>query len=164
MRTPAGGRAARDTPGERSRPPVSRRSILKRYGFAWVTGLFFVAALAGHWLLAWYAFADEQAAHGLAADVGGYLLEVGRDTLENWQSEFLQLIWQVAGLALLLHVGSPQSKEGDDRIEAKVDEILRRVAPGAGERIIAELDEDYGGRQTDDALARREAERAAEHG
>jgi hypothetical protein len=35
-----------------------------------------------------------------------------RDTLENWQSEFLQLIWQVAGLAILLHVGSPQSKRG----------------------------------------------------
>lgn len=26
-----------------------------------------------------------------------------RDTFENWQSEFLQLLWQVAGLAILLH-------------------------------------------------------------
>ena len=57
-----------------------------------------------------------------------------RDTLENWQSEFLQLIWQVGGLAFLLYVGSPQSKEGDDRVEAKIDEILRRVAPSEAER------------------------------
>lgn len=41
---------------------------------------------------------------------------MSRDTLENWQSEFLQLVWQVAGLTYLLYVGSPQSKEEDDRL------------------------------------------------
>lgn len=50
------------------------------------------------------------------------------DTLENWQSEFLQLIWQVAGLALLYHIGSPQSNEGNDRLEEKIDLILQSVA------------------------------------
>jgi hypothetical protein len=50
-----------------------------------------------------------------------------RDMLENWPWEFLQLVWQVGGLAFLLYVGSPQSKE-DNRIEAKVDAILRAVA------------------------------------
>ena len=50
---------------------------------------------------------------------------MGRDTFENWQSEFLQLIWQVVGLAYFLYVGSPASKENDDRIEAKVDALLR---------------------------------------
>jgi hypothetical protein len=52
-----------------------------------------------------------------------------RDTFENWQSEFLQLVWQVGGLAMLLWVGSPQSKEGDDRVEAKIDAILKVVDP-----------------------------------
>ena len=54
-----------------------------------------------------------------------YAIEMGRDTLENWQSEFLQLLWQVLGLAYFLYVGSPASKENDDRIEAKIDELLR---------------------------------------
>jgi hypothetical protein len=49
-------------------------------------------------------------------------------TLENWQSEFLLLIWQVAGLAFLLHVGSLQSKEGDDGW-AKIDAILLATEP-----------------------------------
>jgi hypothetical protein len=31
-------------------------------------------------------------------------------TFESWHSEFLQLLWQVCGLAYLLYVGSPQSK------------------------------------------------------
>jgi UV DNA damage repair endonuclease len=43
-----------------------------------------------------------------------------RDNAENWQSEFLQLIWQVAGLAFPLYISSPQSKEGDDRKEEKL--------------------------------------------
>jgi hypothetical protein len=63
-----------------------------------------------------------------------------RDTLENWQSEFLQLIWQVAGLAFLLHVGPPQSKEGDDLKEAKIDELLRLLDEEKGETIIKRLD------------------------
>jgi hypothetical protein len=72
-----------------------------------------------------------------------------RDTLENWQSEFLQLLWQVAGLAILLHVGSPQSKEGDDRMEAKIDAILLAVEPKKGQRVLDDIDEAYEGRHTD---------------
>jgi hypothetical protein len=58
-----------------------------------------------------------------------------RDTLENWQSEFLQLLWQVAGLTILLHIGSPQSKEGDERKEAKLDAILQRLDPENADKL-----------------------------
>jgi hypothetical protein len=125
-------------------------SIWTRYSYGWVTLGFFLISLIGHWLFGWFAFVEEQATHGERPEFGPYFIEMMRDTLENWQSEFLQLIWQVAGLAILLHVGSPQSKEGSDRVEAKVDEILKRVAPKKeGERIISELDEAYAGRHTD---------------
>jgi hypothetical protein len=72
-----------------------------------------------------------------------YVMEVGRDTLENWQSEFLQLIWQVAGLAFLLYLGSPQSKEGDDRKEEKLDLIIQKLDPQNGNEIIKKLDTKY---------------------
>ena len=124
-------------------------SVWTRYSFAWVTAGFFLVSLIGHWLFGWFAFADEQLTHGEVPQFAPYFMEMMRDTLENWQSEFLQLIWQVGGLAFLLHVGSPQSKEGDDRMEAKIDEILKRVAPKDGEAIIDELDEAYAGRHTD---------------
>ena len=45
-------------------------------------------------------------------------------TFENWQSEFLQLIWRAAGLMLLYFWGSSQSREGEERVEAKVDALL----------------------------------------
>lgn len=95
-----------------------------RHGFMYFTAAFFIISLAGHAIFGWFAFVDEQTDHQQAADFSGYMLAFMRDVLENWQSEFLQLIWQVAGLAFLLHVGSPQSKEGDDRKEEKIDAIL----------------------------------------
>jgi hypothetical protein len=92
---------------------------------------------------------SEQQAHQQPIVASEYTVQMLRDTLENWQSEFLQLVWQVAGLALLLHVGSPQSKEGDDRMEAKIDAILLAVEPKKGERMLEEIDRDYEGRHTD---------------
>ncbi|TKT76369.1 hypothetical protein XW59_016400 [Aquamicrobium sp. LC103] len=122
---------------------------MRAYGYAWITlGLFFFS-LAGHWIFGWFAFVQEQTAHGQAIEVGPYMVEILRDTFENWQSEFLQLLWQVGGLAFFLFLGSPQSKEGSDRLEAKIDVILRRVDPKDGEGVIKELDERYSGRHTD---------------
>ncbi|MCG7360548.1 hypothetical protein MHZ93_04690 [Roseomonas sp. ACRSG] len=103
----------------------------------------------GHWIFGWFAYASEQQAHHQPVEVSNYLVVMMRDTLENWQSEFLQLLWQVAGLALLLYVGSPQSKEGNDRMEAKIDALLRKMDPGSADHIIAEIDDAYSGRETD---------------
>lgn len=131
------------------------RSLWKAYGYAWVTLGFFLISLVGHWLFGWFAYVSEQQAHAQPIQFSDYLVEMSRDTFENWQSEFLQLLWQVGGLAILLYVGSPQSKEGDDRIEAKIDEILRKVDPQNAERIIQTLDDDYAGRHTDARHAHR---------
>lgn len=74
-----------------------RFTLWSRYGFLWVTGILFVGSLLGHWTLAWFAYVNEQEAHRMPVSVAEYAVQAGRDTLENWQSEFLQLIWQVAG-------------------------------------------------------------------
>lgn len=116
---------------------------MKKYAYAWLTAGFFLVSIILHWVFGWYAFADDQKAHGVAPGVGPYLMEMGRDTFENWQSEFLQLLWQVVGLAYFLYVGSPSSKENDDRAEAKLDALLRLVGQEKGEALIAELDARY---------------------
>jgi hypothetical protein len=96
---------------------MSNRSILKDYAYLWITLILFLGSLFAHWTF--------------------------RDTMENWQSEFLQLIWQVAGLAAFWYLGSPQSKEGDERKEEKLDELLRLIGKKEGEKIIARLDNRY---------------------
>lgn len=120
-----------------------RPGLVRAYGYAWVTAGFFLISIVGHWLFGWFAFVSEQQAHAQPIEVSEYLIEMTRDTLENWQSEFLQLLWQVAGLAILLHVGSPQSKEGSERVEAKIDELLRCVEPKEADKLIAKLDRDF---------------------
>ena len=115
---------------------------MKRYAYGWLTALFFLVSIAGHWLFGWFAYVDEAAQHAQQPVLSEYAVQIARDTFENWQSEFLQLIWQVVGLAYFLYVGSPASKENDDRLEAKVDALLRLTGE-QGEKIIADLDERF---------------------
>lgn len=115
---------------------------MRNYAYGWITVLFFLLSIVGHWIFGWYAFANEASEHGQSPEVANYLIEMGRDTFENWQSEFLQLMWQVIGLAYFLYIGSPASKENDDRMEAKIDALLRRSEPDA-ETLIRDLDERY---------------------
>ena len=114
-----------------------------RYGYLWVTLALFLISLAGQWAVGWLEYRQEQLEHQQPIEVKGYVVTLTRGTLENWQSEFLQLIWQVAGLSFLWYVGSPQSKEGDDRLEEKLDALLRAVSPERAEQILRQLDEKY---------------------
>jgi hypothetical protein len=116
--------------------------IFKKYGYAWLTLGFFLVSLILHWLFGWQAFANDAAEHNQQPETSAYLAEMLRDTFENWQSEFLQLIWQVVGLAYFLYIGSPASRESDDRVEAKVDALLH-LQGAKGRDMIAKLDEHF---------------------
>ena len=118
-------------------------SAVRKYSYVWVTLILFLISLTGHWIAGWYAYVSEQEEHQQAVQVSSYTIEMLRDTFENWQSEFLQLIWQVAGLSFLWFVGSPQSKEGDDRKEEKLDALLRFMKGKEGDKLIAKLDQKY---------------------
>ena len=96
-----------------------------------------------HWIFAWYSYIQEQQEHGQPIQFDGYFNETLRDTMENWQSEFMQLIWQVVGLSLLWYIGSSQSKEADDRLEEKVDALIQRLDSEKGKQLIQELDKRY---------------------
>jgi hypothetical protein len=66
-----------------------------------------------------------------------------RDTFENWQSEFLQLIWQVGGLTYLWYIGSPQSKEEEERNQEMLQWIIKRLDPQKSEEFLKEMEEKY---------------------
>lgn len=92
---------------------------------------FFLFSLVGHWAFGFWAYHNEAHDRGHPVRIHEYAVEMTRDTLENWQSEFLQLLWQVAGLAYLYYIGSPQSREGHDRLEEKLDYLLLQSPAGA---------------------------------
>jgi cbb3-type cytochrome oxidase subunit 3 len=115
---------------------------MRKYAYAWLTLGFFLVSFGLHWFFGWKAFQDEARAHHEAVELNQYLVQMGRDTFENWQSEFLQLLWQVVGLAYFLYLGSPTSHENDDRLEAKVDALLHFHGK-KGKEIIVQLDKHF---------------------
>ena len=79
-------------------------------------------------LTGWKAFVAEQKEHGAPAMFwgdDGYIWEFLKQTFENWQSEFLQLLAMVVLTAFLIHKGSAESRDQTDRMERKIDEIKR---------------------------------------
>ena len=81
--------------------------------------------------------------HGQQFQWSEFWAQFGVSTFENWQSEFLQLLWQVVGLAYFLYIGSPASKENDDRLEVKLDALLRINGGEAADSLIARIDEHF---------------------
>lgn len=121
----------------------SHWSYFKKKSYVIVTAIFFFISITLHWYYGWQTYKNDQQEHHQPLKVSAYFDEMMRATMENWQSEFLQLIWQVAGLAFLFHVGSPTSKEGDDRKEAKLDYIIAQLDPENANKILRQFEEKY---------------------
>ncbi len=75
----------------------------------------------------WQVYRSEQQAHGEPLQVSEFLNEFAQSTLENWQSEFLQLFSFVVLSALYIHHGSAESKDSDDRMEAALQRIEQKL-------------------------------------
>ena len=100
-------------------------SFPKAYSFGIVTAGLFLLSWTGQFLTQMVVVRNEAAEHGQPFQWPDFLAQFFASTFENWQSEFLQLVWQAAGLTLLLFWGSSQSKESDERIEVKIDRLLQ---------------------------------------
>ena len=103
------------------------RALWTDYGLGTVFCILFLMSWAAHAVAEWGHYVGEQRTHGEPATIAGYVVAFGRATLENWQSEFLQLFAFVVLSAVLIHRGSAESKDSDDRIEAKLDAIAERL-------------------------------------
>ena len=118
-------------------------SFKPKRGYLWITLGFFLISLTIHWTFAWFAYIEDQNAHNQPIKSSDYFNRTLRDTMENWQSEFLQLMWQVGGLSFLLMVGSPQSKTESDRQEEKIDYLIKKLDPQNAQQILQEMEKKY---------------------
>jgi hypothetical protein len=103
---------------------------LGNFGLGWVLLALFLAAWVLQTWAGWREFQAEQHEHQQAAQIfgdGGYVWNWGRATFENWQSEFLQLLAFVTLTSFLIFKGSPESRDGDDEMRAKLDRIEQRL-------------------------------------
>lgn len=92
--------------------------------------LFFVSWL-GQTYTGWKEFvAEEQSLRRTAHVFGndGYIWMWLQSTLENWQSEFLQLFAMVVLTAYFIFKGSHESKDSDEEGRAKLDHLIHEVS------------------------------------
>jgi hypothetical protein len=104
------------------------RSIFREFGLGLSLMVLFFATWIGHAIAQWQTYTDEQRSHGESAELGDFFTEFSQSTLENWQSEFLQLFSFVVLAALSIHKGSAESKDSDEKMEAS----LRRIEAQLG--------------------------------
>lgn len=87
----------------------------------------FLLSWIGQAVAEWGSYVQDVRAHGEVPAFAGYIVQFGQSTLENWQSEFLQLFAFVVFSAILIHHGSAESKDGEDRIEQALGRIEKRL-------------------------------------
>jgi len=97
------------------------------YNLTVVLGLLFVMTWIGQLITQWFPFANEQQDHNQPLQIGAFLWEFWQSTLENWQSEFLQLFSFVALSALFIHKGSAESKDSDEQMQQSLNRIEKRL-------------------------------------
>jgi hypothetical protein len=106
------------------------RSLWRNYSLSIILGCLFLAAWTAQTWAGWYKFAAEQASHGESAQwfgPSGYVWEWTAATMENWQSEFLQLFTFVVLTAYFIHRGSHESKDSDEEQMAMLQRIEKRL-------------------------------------
>jgi hypothetical protein len=109
---------------------VARAFHDHRRGLGYAIAALFVISWLVHLFTGWQEFVAEQAAHGELASVwgeDGYVWTWLARSFENIMSEFLQLAAFVVLTSFLIFEGSAESKDSDERLEAKVDAIRSQL-------------------------------------
>jgi hypothetical protein len=102
-------------------------SHIRRWGAVYILLLLFAGSWAGQFVTQLADFTSTQQQHGQPFRWNEYLHAFFAGTFENWQSEWLQLIFQAILLLGAKHWLFKVDAEDIERIEAKVDDIKDRL-------------------------------------
>ncbi|MGH2573269.1 MAG: DUF6766 family protein [Actinomycetota bacterium] len=103
------------------------RNIWRNFGLSIGFAVLFFTSWMAQGAAEWHVYASEQQAHGEPLGIADFIIHFSQSTLENWQSEFLQLFSFVVMAALFIHRGSAESRDSDDRMEKKIDQIHQQL-------------------------------------
>jgi hypothetical protein len=106
------------------------KKLWKNYNLSIVLFLLFVYFWVMQTWTGWMKFVAEQEEHNQVAEwfgSSGYIWDWAQATLENWQSEFLQLLAFVVLTTYFIHKGSHESKDSDEEMMAMLQRIETRV-------------------------------------
>jgi hypothetical protein len=104
-----------------------KRGIWREFGLGLSLMVLFFATWFAHGIAEWQTYTDQQREHNQPTEMGDFMSEFGQSTLENWQSEFLQLFAFVVLAALFIHKGSAESKDSGEKVEASLRRIEEKL-------------------------------------
>lgn len=87
----------------------------------------FLASWIGQFFFQLKEVADNAAEHGQQFEWAQFWPQFMSATFENWQSEFLQLFTMVVLTAYLIHKGSHESKDEDEKVERALARIEKKL-------------------------------------
>lgn len=108
---------------ERARTPNKFKEHLRRWGAVWLLVILFAGSWVGQFFTQMSEFVSEQKQHGVAFMWSDFWPVFLASTFENWQSEWLQLVFQAILLLGAKHLIFRADSEDLERIEKKVDDI-----------------------------------------
>ena len=108
----------------RDRKPDSH---VRRWGAVYLLAVLFMGSWLGQFFTQLSEFRSDQQDHGQSFVWMDYLTNFFASTFENWQSEWLQLVFQAILLLGAKHVIFRVDAEDLERLEAKVDQIAKKL-------------------------------------
>jgi hypothetical protein len=106
---------------------ITLRRAVKDFGLSIAFATLFLASWIGQAIVEWQVFVDDQKEHGQQVRIVDFAQAFSQSTLENWQSEFLQLFSFTVLAALLIHKGSAESKDTDEEMQKALARIEKRL-------------------------------------
>ena len=101
----------------------TRMKLWKNFGLSLGFCALFFVTWAAQGIAEWQEFTDQQRSHNEQPEIGDCVTQFARATLENWQSEFLQLFSFTVMASVLIHKGSAESRDGEDSLQASLKRI-----------------------------------------
>ena len=103
------------------------RAFWRSYNLSIVLSVLFAVSWLLQGVAQWFEMANEAQAHGETSTLAEFIPAFLSATFENWQSEFLQLFTMVVLTAYLIHKGSHESKDADEKVERALSRIEQRL-------------------------------------
>lgn len=116
--------------------PAGFARLWRDYSLSITLFAMFAVAFVLHTATGWMQYAADQQSHGETPTLfgdSGYIWYWSEWTLQNWQSEFLELGVIVVLSSFLIHKGSAESKDSDDEIKALLQKIEHQLDGLEGE-------------------------------
>lgn len=97
----------------------------KNYNLSIVLFFLFLFSWIAQFIVEIKQVAGDALDKGAAFQWNKFWIQFWSSTLQNWQSEFLQLFTFVLLTSFLIHKNSHESKDSNDRLEQKIDYLIK---------------------------------------